>query len=75
MIDRIKIIAEPVINTGYNGAIVIKWQIVVEGREVCVDTIVPRNDLIHSVFDYVWENAKRKLEIELDKTWPVKAIL
>ena len=77
MLDRIKIVAEPVFKANYveTGTLIIKWEISIDGQRVCVDTNVPRGDLIHSAFDYVWENAKRKFEIELEKNWPVKAIL
>ncbi len=76
MIDQIKIVAEPMRDDGYKGAYMVRWQIVVRGEAICVYTIVPMEDLtVHSVFDHIWENAKAKIQREIDSRYGIKTVL
>ena len=61
MIHEIKISAQPVLDP--LKGLKLRWRILINDKELCYDYIIPKEELVsRSVFNYVFETARQKLE-------------
>lgn len=60
MIDRLRVDVEPV--QDLRGVLRLRFRITGDGEQIGYDQIIDGKDLTKSVFDYMWELAKMKIE-------------